>query len=134
MCYNILVFFNPINMSDDKPMREIDETAGSAAEDRFEEIVKKVKAAGAEMIKDEEVPLYVALGADDVEIGDERVVEFHLNGMDFQITRQAKTMRIVGEGHKKNLEELSRPMIDIKLKSKPDTSDQWVFVDLEDMF
>lgn len=113
-------------------MREIDETAGSAAEDRFEEIVNKVEAAGAEMIKDEESPLYVSIGADDFEIGDERVVEFHLKGTDFQITRRSKTMRIVGEGHRKSVEELPRPMVDIKLKSKPDTSDQWVFVDMDD--
>ena len=31
--------------SDNKPMREIDDTAGSAADDRFDEIIKKVKAA-----------------------------------------------------------------------------------------
>ncbi len=120
--------------SDDKPLREIDDTAASAAEDRFEEILEKVKAAGAEITKDEESPLYADIGMKEFEIGDERVVEFNLKGMDFQIIRKAKYVRIMGEGHNKSLEDLPRPSIDIKLKRKPDTSDQWVIVDLEDMF
>ncbi|MBN1494502.1 hypothetical protein JW911_02055 [Candidatus Peregrinibacteria bacterium] len=119
---------------DDKPIREIDDTAGSAAEDRFEEIIKRVKAANAEIIKDESSPLYIDLGMEEVEIGEQRIVEFNLNGMDFQIIRDKKMARIVGEGRKKSLEQLSRPMIDIKLKRKPETSDQWVFMDLDGMF
>lgn len=120
--------------SDDKPMREIDDTAGSAAEDRFEEIMEKVKAAGAEIIKDEEAPLYTDIGNDEVEIGEMRVVEFNLNGMDFQITRHVKFVKIIGDGHRKYLEDMPRPSIDIKLKRKPEISDQWVYVDMEDMF
>jgi hypothetical protein len=54
--------------------------------------------------------------------------------MDFQIIRNKKTVRIAGEGRKKSFEQLSRPMIDIKLKRKPETSDQWVFMDLDGMF
>jgi len=119
---------------DDKPIREIDDTAGSAAEDRFEEIIRRVKAANAEIIKDESGPLYVDLGREEVEIGEQRVVEFNLNKMDFQIIRNAKTVRIVGEGQKKGIEQLSRPIIDIKLKRKPENSDQWVFMDLDGMF
>ena len=119
---------------DDKPMREIDDTAGSASEDRFEDILKRVKAANAEIIKDETAPLYIDLGRDQVEVGEQRVVEFNLNGMDFQITRNSKTSRIVGEGHNKGIEELTKPMVELKLKRKPDTSDQWVILDLEDMF
>lgn len=119
---------------DDKPAREIDETAGSAAEDRFEEILKRVKTAGAEIVKDEESPLYTDIGMDQYEIGHERVVEFNMNGMDFQIIRQVKEVRIIGEGMKKSLQELDRPMVDLKLKRKPDTSSQWVVVDLEEMF
>lgn len=119
---------------DDKPIREIDDTAGSAAEDRFEEIIKRVKEAGAEFEKDESFPLYVDLGRDEVEIGEQRIVEFNLKGMDFQITRTAKTVRIAGNGHHKSFEELSRPIIDIKLKRKPELSDQWVVMDLDDMF
>ena len=120
---------------DEKPLREIDDTAGSAADDRFEEIIKRVKAApGAEIEKDDTTPLYTSIGPEDAEIGEQRVVEFNMNGMDFQITRQVKYVRIMGEGHKKTLEDLARPSIDIKLKRKPDTSDQWVFVDMDEMF
>jgi len=119
---------------DEKPLREIDSTAGSAAEDRFEEILKKVKAAGAEFTKDDSFPLYVDLGREEVEIGEQRVVEFNLNRMDFEITRSVKNVRIVGDGHNKSFEELSRPIIELKLKRKPDTSEQWVIMDLDDMF
>ncbi len=115
-------------------MREIDDTAGSAAEDRFEEIIKRVKAAGADIVKDETSPLFIDLGREEVEIGEQRVVEFNLNRMDFEITRIVKTVRVVGGGHSKSFEQLSRPIIEIKLKRKPDTSDQWVVMDLEDMF
>ena len=119
---------------DDKPIREIDDTAGSAAEDRFEEIIKRVKEAGAEFEKDESSPLYVDLGRDEIETGEQRIVEFNLKGMDFQITRKVKTVRIVGDGHHKSFEELSRPIIEIKLKRKPELSDQWVVMDLDEMF
>lgn len=124
-----------INMhSDDKPMREIDDTASSAAEDRFEEIIERVKSAGADITMDEEFPLYTTIGLEEFEIGRQRDVEFNLNGNDFHISRLEKMARIVGGGQHKSLEELPRPSIDIKLKSKPEISDQWVYVDLEDMF
>jgi len=119
---------------DDKPIREIEDTAGSAAEDRFEEIIKRVKAANAEISKDETSPLYLDLGREEVEIGEQRIIEFNLNRMDFQIIRNSKRVRIVGEGHKKSFEPLARPIVDIKLKRKPDTTDQWVIMDLDDMF
>lgn len=115
-------------------MREIDDTAGSAAEDRFEEIIRRVKEAGADIVKDEISPLFIDLGREEVEIGEQRVVEFNLNRMDFEITRLVKTVRVAGGGHNKSFEDLSRPIIEIKLKRKPDTSDQWVVMDLEDMF
>lgn len=119
---------------DEKPTREIDDTAGSAAEDRFEEIIKRVKDSGAEIEKDDTTPLFVDVGSDEVEIGEQRVVVFNMNRMDFMITRKVKKVRIVGEGHHKSVEELSRPIIEIQLKRKPDISDQWVIMDLEDMF
>jgi len=120
--------------SDDKPLREIDDTVISAADDRFEEILEKVKAAGAEIMRDEESPLYTDIGMEEAEIGMERIVEFNLNGMDFLVKRQVKTARISGEGHHKRLEDMDRPAIDIKLKRKPETSDQWVAVDIDEMF
>lgn len=119
---------------DDKPIREMDHTAGSAADDRFEEILERVEAAGAEFVKDESSPLYVDLGRDEIEIGEQRIVQFNLNRMDFEITRKVETVRIVGDGHHKSFEELSRPRIDIKLKRKSDMSDQWVIIDIDDMF
>jgi len=118
---------------DDKPIREIDDTAGSAAEDRFEEIVNRVEASGSEITRDETSPIYVDLGRGEVEIGEQRIVEFNMNRMDFQIIRSAKTVRIIGNGNSKGFEPLARPMVDIKLKRKPDTSSQWVIMDLDDM-
>lgn len=119
---------------DEKPLKEIDDTAMSAANDRFEEILGKVKSAGARIIKDEETPLYADMGIEEVDIGVQRVVEFNLNTMDFQITRQVKEARIGGTGHQKRREDLERPSIEIKLKKKPEIEDQWVAVDIEDMF
>lgn len=115
-------------------MREIDDTSGSAAEDRFEEIISRVKATGIEITMDEETPLYTTIGMEEFEIGRQRDVEFSINGTDYHISRQEREARVVGQGHHKSLEELPRPGIDIKLKSKPEISDQWVIVDLEDMF
>jgi len=119
---------------DDKPIREIDDTAGSASEDRFEEILNRVEASGTEITRDETSPIYVDLGRGEVEIGEQRIVEFNMNRMDFQIIRSAKTVRVVGNGNNKGFEPLPRPMVDIKLKRKPDTSPQWVIMDLEDIF
>lgn len=119
---------------DEKPIREIDSTVGSAAEDRFEEIIEKVKAAGAEIITDESYPLYADMGREEAEVGEQRVIEFNLKKMDFEITRSVKTVRVVGDGHNKSFEPLSRPIVETKLKRKAETSDQWVIMDLEDMF
>ena len=120
-------------MYGDSSFREIDDTMGSASEDRFEAIVKRVKDSGAEIVSDEEVPLYTSIGDEDYEIGVKRVVEFNMNFVDYQIIRYVKNVRIVGEGRKKSLMDLPRPQIEIKLKSKPEISDEWVFVDLEDI-
>ncbi|MFC1751270.1 hypothetical protein ACFL2V_21020, partial [Pseudomonadota bacterium] len=60
---------------DEKPMRETDDTAGSAAEDRFEVIIKRVKESDAEIERDESFPLFVDIGNDEVEIGEQREVE-----------------------------------------------------------
>lgn len=125
----------PLTMQfDEKPLKEIDDTAMSAAEDRFEEILGKVKAAGARIDADEESPLYADLGMDEVEIGEQRLVQFNLNGMDFLIIRQVREARIGGMGHQKRREDLERPSIEIKLKRKPEIEDQWVSVDIDDMF
>ncbi|MEK7524104.1 MAG: hypothetical protein AAB588_03675 [Patescibacteria group bacterium] len=121
-------------LGDQKPKRELDETSASAADDRFEEILKKVKAAGAEITKDEESPLMVDMMNDFVEIGETRLVEFSLNKMEFQIIRNVKNMRFSGEGMHKKLENITRPIIELKLKSRPQFTDQWIGVDIEDVF
>lgn len=119
---------------DEKPAKEMDHTAGAAADDRFEAILKRVKEAGAEFLKDEISPLYIDVGRDEVEIGEQRVVQFNLNKTDFEITRKVEKVKIVGDGHHKSFEDLSRPRIEIKLKSKSEMSDQWVIMDMDDMF
>ena len=121
-------------MFHDNAFREIDETAGSASDDRFDAIVDRVKKSGASIVLDEETPLYVDVGSDEVEVGVKRVVEFNLNFVDYQIVRYVKNVRVVGEGHKKSFVDLDRPMVEIKLKSKPEISDNWVFVDIDDVF
>jgi hypothetical protein len=114
--------------------KELDSTIESAAQDRFDEILEKIKAVGGVIGKDEETPLYYDSGREEVEIGERRVVEFNLKGKDFQIIREVKRKRILGVGHKRSSEELTKPIIEMKLKSKSETSDQWVFIDLEDLF
>ena len=112
---------------------EIDDTRQAAADDRFEEILEKVKAAGAEIRRDDVEPLYDSMGQDDYETGEQRTVEFNLAGLDFLITRDVTDFKVVGHGgHQKTLEELPSPRIDIRLKRKPEDSDQWVVVDLDD--
>lgn len=121
--------------ADHKPGREMDDTAASAADDRLEEILKRVRAApGAEITLDERMPLHMDFNTEVVEIGERRTVEFNLNKTDFQIIRDVKNVRVAGAGHRKHLENLNRPMIETKLKRKPENSDQWIGVDFEDMF
>lgn len=128
LCYHMAMFY------DRKPGREMDDTAASAASDRLEEILKRVKAAGGEITVDETMPLQVEFNNEIVEIGERRVIEFNLNRTDFQITRDIKDMRVGGAGHKKHLEQAVPPIIETKLKKKPDNSDQWIGVDFDEMF
>ena len=114
---------------------EMDDTAASAANDRLEEILARVKAAGGTIISDETIPLEIEFNNEIADLGQRRVVEFNINRTDFQITRDVKNVRIAGgDGHRKHLEPIARPMIETKLKKKPDTEDQWIGVDFEDMF
>jgi hypothetical protein len=110
---------------------EIDETRQSAADDRFEEILEKVKAAGAVMGKDETETLYSGLGEDDLDIGQTRKVEFNLAGSDFLITREVKDGKVEGQGHNKSVVDLAVPKIDIRLKRKPERTDEWMVVELD---
>jgi hypothetical protein len=115
-----------------RSMDEIDETRQSASDDRFEEILEKVKAAGAEVARDDLDPLYSGSGEDDFEIGEQRVVEFALAGMDFIITRDVKDAKVTGHGHSRAVIDLPKPMVDIRLKRKPSNSSEWTVVDLDE--
>lgn len=117
-----------------KAGKELDDTAASAADDRLEEILKSILAAGGEIRKDEITPLYMDFNQEVVEIGEQRIIEFNLNKTDFQIVRNVKNMRVAGASHRKHLETIDRPMIETKLKRRTENSDQWIGVDLEDLF
>ena len=112
--------------------QEIGDTKQSAADDRFEEFLEKVKAAGAEIVRDETDTLYSGDDDDALGIGEQRIVEFNLNGLDFLITREVKDGEVESHGNNKSVVDLEVPRIDIKLQRKPEDSDQWVFVDLDD--
>ncbi len=117
-----------------KAFHEIGDTQASAADDRFEMILKLIEDKGGEITKDEESPLYTDIGMQDLEIGFERVVEFNLFNMNFRIVRDVKTARIGGMGKNKHLEDLPNPQINIHLKRKPEQSQQWQEVDMDDLF
>ena len=111
---------------------EIDDTRQSASDDRFEEILEKVKAAGADIKRDALEPLYDSGSDDAYEIGEKRIVEFNLAGMDFLITREVADGKVMGHGHQRSIVDLAIPQIEIRLKRKPEDSDRWTIVDLED--
>lgn len=116
------------------PMREIDETRGAGRDDAFEAIVSRIKSAGGEVSQDETYPMYAEFGTEEVETGYERVVVFNLNRFDFQLTRRVETQGIQGEGHQKHIEPFNPPRIKLILKRKPDNTQNWQLMDLEDMF
>ena len=117
-----------------KPMREIAETKAAGKEEAFNEIIEKVKTAGGEIVSDETSPFYTEVGSQEFEVGEQRIVEFNLNKLDIKLTRNSETHIISGSGHQKHVEELPMPRINISMKRKPDTSNEWQVVDLEDMF
>jgi hypothetical protein len=117
-----------------KPMKEISATMGAGKDEEFEAIIEKVKSVGGEIIKDETAPLYTEVGSQEMEVGYRRVVEFNLSRMDIQLTRNVETHILQGGGHLKHLEELECPRSRIIMKRKPETSNDWQIVDLEDMF
>ncbi len=117
-----------------RPMREIAETKAAGKEEAFNEILERVKSAGGEITIDESSPLYTEVGTEELEVGEQRVVEFSLNRFDFQLTRNSETHTLSGAGHQKHIEELPMPRIKITMKRKPDTSNDWQVIDLEDMF
>ena len=117
-----------------KPMREIAETKAAAKEEAFSAIIEKVKMTGGEIISDETAPLFIEVGSQEFEVGEQRIVEFNLNRLDIRLTRNSETHVLSGSGHQKHIEELKMPKINISMKRKQDTSNEWQVVDLEDMF
>ena len=117
-----------------RPMHEIDDTRAATAKHQFDDVVEKVKKAGGKIIKDEEYPLYIDIGMDQDEIGMERTVEFNLNGMEFRLISKIETHRLQGIGRQKSLEELHPERVTLGLKKRPELEDDWISVDLEDMF
>jgi hypothetical protein len=115
-------------------MHETDETRRSGAEEAFEEILRKVKSAGGEITKDETIPLYIDIGPNEAEVGQERIVEFSLGRIDFQMIRKIETQRISGAGRQKSLEPMTPSRVSTVLRKKDSSSDDWQIVDLEGLF
>ena len=115
-------------------MHEIAETRQAGKDAAFEDLLKRVKAGGGEITKDESAPLYTEVGSQELEVGYQRLVEFNLNKTDFQLTRKVENAVLQGSGHQKHLEELEVARSRITMKKKSETSQDWQVVDLEDMF
>ncbi len=115
-------------------MKEIDETRSAGRDEAFENIINRVKAAGAEIVEDNTMPLFIEIGTQEFEIGYERIVQFNLARSDFKLSRRVETQIISGEGHQKHLSPANPPRIKFTLRRKPDNTQDWQVVDLEDMF
>lgn len=114
-------------------MHEIEETRAASRDHAFDEILDRIKENGGKITEDETHPLYTEIGMQQFEIGYQRVVEFNLNRFDFQLTRNVETSILQGSGHQKSLEELQSPRARLTLKRKPDTSNDWLVVDVDDI-
>ena len=117
-----------------REMHEIDATRAATRDHAFDELIERIKSAGGEITQDETHPLYIDIGMEEAEIGTERIVEFNLNKMDFKLIRKSETHRIDGAGHNKSLVPMEAPRIKMTLRRKPEISDDWQIVDLDDMF
>ncbi|MBI4235445.1 hypothetical protein HY604_04040 [Candidatus Peregrinibacteria bacterium] len=115
-------------------MREISATKRATRDAQFEAFIDRIKESGGEITLDETVPLYTDVGMQEFEVGTERVVEFSVNHTDFHLSRKTETHILQGSGHQKHINELDPPRINIVLKRKSETSNDWQVMDLEDMF
>lgn len=115
------------------PMHEIEETRAAGRDVAFDEILDRIKENGGKITEDETHPLYTEIGTQQFEVGYQRVVEFNLNRFDFQLTRNVETSILQGSGHQKHVEELPSPRTRLILKRKPDTSNDWQIVDVDDI-
>lgn len=116
-----------------KPLPEIGETRASVRDDKFEEIVERIRAVASDF-EDQEHPLYFSIGEDDFEVGTQRVITFNISKFDFELTRSVEILRLSGEGRQKHLEENPSPKINIKLRRKSQYDSDWQVVDMDDLF
>lgn len=116
-------------------MREISETRAATRDAQFEAFVQRILDAGGAISEDQTVPLYTEVGMQELEVGEERIVQFSLpNGLDFKAIRKKETHLLQGSGHQKSLQPLDIPRVTIILYRKPQSSQDWQVVDLEEMF
>ncbi len=115
-------------------MHEIDETRSSLQDDAFDEFLDKIESAGGEITEDEECALYDDIGAEEYEIGLERIVKFQIGKMEFMLIRKTETQRIGGAGKHKHLEAINPPRIKMILKRREDGHTDWLVVDVDDLF
>lgn len=116
-----------------KPMPEIPETKAAARDEAFEEIIERIESSGGKIIEDEIHPLYMSIGSQELEIGTQRVVEFNLNKLDIQLTRNVETHALSGSGHQKHADKLDMPRVKITMKQRSELATDWQVVDLEDI-
>ncbi len=117
-------------------LHETDDTRASGQLALFDQILERITGSGGQILSNEETPLYDELGGNEAEVGTRRTAEFNVPNAktDFQLTQTIQERHITGAGHNKSLEELSPPRISTTLKKKPEGSQDWQVVDLEDVF
>ncbi len=121
-------------MYSDNFFHETDDTRANTRAFMFDQIITRIEDSGGEITLDEESPLFAEIGFQDLEIGEERLVEFELAGNEFQLTRKTEHKQITGSGSHKSLQDLDSPRIKIVLKKKSPQTGDWQIVDLDAMF
>lgn len=117
-----------------KGFHEIDETRAATRDEAFEEIIRRIKAAGAVISKDETSPFYTDVGAQEFELGTTRVVEFNLNNFDFLLTRKVENFILQGAARQKHTEPLTPPRFTLSLKRKGQFEEDWVAMEIGEIF
>ena len=114
-------------------MKEIPATKAAAQQAAFDALIERIEVSGGAIEKDEEVPLFTDVGNEEIEVGIQRIVEFMLNGNEFQLIRKTETSVLQGGGMKKHVEPLEIPRTRDTLKKRDLSTGQWQVIDLEDM-
>lgn len=112
--------------------KEIDFTRSKGKDQAFEDLLEKVVSAGGEIESDESSPLYSDMGNSEIETGTVREVLFNLAKNDFKLIREVQEVRINKSGKLYSTEDLDNPIIRIKLFKKPELSEDWLAIDMED--